>query len=137
MDIRVSLQLILSSSNPRFSERFYQNFFSHYPKVEEWFAGVDLRRQGVMLAIALQVLVEHHLHHHVVTKQYLRLLGNRHHRLGIPVSDYQEFESALLATLGQFHAEQWNEELARQWRSACTEAMQLMGEGHTDDFQVP
>ena len=137
MDIRVSLQLILSSSNPRFSDHFYENFFSHYPDVEKWFVSIDLRRQGIMLAIALQGMVEHHLHHHFVTKHYLRLLGNRHHRLGIPVSDYQKFETSLLTTLGEFHAERWNEDLAKQWRSACAEAMQLMGDGHADDFQVP
>ena len=137
MDIRVSLQLILSSSDPRFSERFYQNFFSHYPDVEEWFTGVDLRRQGILLAMALQVIVEHHLRHHLAMKNYLRLLGNRHHGLGIPASDYQKFETSLLTTLGEFHAERWNEDLATQWRSACAEAMQLMGEGHADDFQVP
>jgi len=137
MDIRVSLQLILSSSNPRFSDHFYENFFSHYPDVEKWFVGIDLRRQGIMLAIALQGMVEHHLHHHFVTKHCLRLLGNRHHRLGILVSDYQKFETSLLTTLGEFHVERWNEDLAKQWRSACAEAMQLMGDGHVDDFQVP
>ena len=100
---------------------------------------LDPRQQGLNLPLppALQSMVEHHLHHHVVTKHYLRLLGNRHHRLGIPVSDYQKFETSLLTTLGEFHAERWDEDLAKRWRSACTEAMQLMGEGHVDDFQVP
>jgi len=136
MDIRVSLELILASSNPRFSDRFYQTFFDQNPEVKKWFSGVDLTRQGVLLAMALQVMVEHHLRRHLVMKNYLKLLGNRHHRLGIPTSDYPKFGASLLSTLRDFHAERWNDDLAEQWRAASVEAIQLMIEGHTDDFDV-
>ena len=102
MDIRVSLELILSSNEPRFSDLFYGTFFCQYPEVSQWFGGVDLRRQGVLLAMALQVMVEHHFRRHLTMKNYLRLLGNRHHRLGIPASEYQKFEASLLTTLARF-----------------------------------
>lgn len=137
MNIRDSLELILSSSNPRFSDRFYRNFFSHHPDVRKWFADVDLSRQGILLTMALQIIVEHHLRPHLAMKNYLRLLGNRHHLLGIPASDYRRFEVSLLTTLGDFHGERWGEELAAEWRRACDQATQLMAEGHRDDFQVP
>ena len=137
MDIRTSLELILGSSNPRFSDRFYENFFRHYPEVEAYFSGVDLRRQGILLAMALQIIVDHHLRPHLAMKNYLRVLGNRHHQLGIQVSDYQKFESTLLTTLRSFHLEQWNDELASQWRTAYERAIPFMIEGHSDDFQVP
>ena len=137
MDIRTSLELILAGTRPRFSERFYENFFGHYPEVEAYFSGVDLRRQGILLAMALQHIVDHHLRPHLAMKNYLRVLGNRHHQLGIQVSDYQKFEGALLTTLRDFHSEQWNEELASQWRTAYERAIPFMIEGHADDFQVP
>jgi hemoglobin-like flavoprotein len=136
MDIRVSLELILSGSSPRFSDRFYETFFDQYPEVEKWFGGVDLKRQGVLLAMALQVMVEHHLRRHLVMKNYLNLLGNRHHRLGIPASDYPKFGASLLSALRDFHAERWDDDLAEQWRAASDEAIRLMAEGHADDFQV-
>jgi len=137
MNIRDSLGLILASSDPRFSDRFYRNFFGHHPEVEAWFAGVDLRRQGIMLTMALQIIVEHHLRPHLATKNYLRLLGNRHHQLGIPASDYQKFAVSVLTTLGKFHGERWDPHLAGEWRKACEQATQPMSDGHSDDFQVP
>lgn len=133
MDIRASLGLILSTNHPRFSDCFYQTFFGQYPDVKKRFDGVDLKRQGVLLMIAVQVMVEHHLHRHLVMKNYLKLLGHRHRLHEIPVSDYPKFDASLLTALKTFHAELWNENLAAQWAAASTEAIQLMVEGHADD----
>ena len=137
MNIRDSLQLILASTSPRFSERFYENLLSHHPELEARFAGVDLKRQGVLLAMALQVIVEHQLRPHLAMKNYLKLLGNRHHLLGIPPSDYKKFEISLLTTLGDFHDKQWSPQIANEWRTAFEQATELMCEGHADDFETP
>jgi hemoglobin-like flavoprotein len=110
MNIRNSLELILGSSHPRFSDRFYRNFFRQYPEVKAYFEGVDLRRQGILLVMAVQIIIDHHLRPHLAMENYLRILGNRHHQIGIEVTDYQKFESALLTTLEGFHGEQWDKE---------------------------
>ena len=137
MNIRNSLELILGSAHPRFSDRFYENFFHQFPEVHRYFEGVDLRRQGILFTMAVQIIIDHHLRPHLAMKNYLRVLGNRHHQLGIEVSDYGKFESALLTSLQDFHGEQWEEALADEWRTADEQALPYLIEGHRDDFEVP
>jgi hemoglobin-like flavoprotein len=137
MNIRNSLELILASSHPRFSDQFYEIFFRQFPDVQTYFEGVDLRRQGILLTMAVQIIIDNHLRPHLAMKNYLRLLGNRHHQLGIQVPDYAKFESALLVALRDFHGKQWDEALAGEWRTAYEQALPFMIEGHADDFQVP
>lgn len=137
MNIRNSLELILGSSHPRFSDCFYENIFRQYPEVKAYFQGVDLRRQGILLVMAVQIVIDHHLRPHLAMENYLRILGNRHHQLGIQIPDYQKFEGALLATLEGFHKELWDEALAVEWRRAYEKAVCCMAEGHADNFQVP
>ena len=99
MDIRDSLQVILATGKPQFSERFYSNFFGHYPEIEKKFDAVDLKRQGIMLTMALQVVVEHYLRPHLTMKNYLRLLGHKH------LSTTQQYARVYDATVqGQFQA---------------------------------
>lgn len=137
MNIRNSLELILASAHPRFSDRFYENFFRQFPEVKAYFEGVDLRRQGILLTMSVQIIIDHHLRPHLAMKNYLRVLGNRHHRLDIRVSDYPKFQSALLTSLRDFHGEQWDEALAEEWRAAYEKALPYLIEGHRDDFEVP
>lgn len=137
MNIRNSLELILGSVHPRFSDHFYENFFRQYPEVQTFFTGVDLRRQGILLVMAVQVIIDHYLRPHLAMQNYLRILGNRHHQLGIAPADYQKFENALLTTLEGFLGERWDEALADEWRKAYEKALPFMIAGHADDFQVP
>jgi len=43
------------------------------------------------------------------------------------ISQYAE---ALLATLEEFHGEDWDEDLAKQWSDACNEAIESMFDGY-------
>ncbi len=136
MDIRDSLELMLSEPDQLFSRRFYQNFFTHHPEIQDLFAGVDLTRQRILLNIALQAMVTHFLRPYPAMKNYLRYLGQKHHQRGIDAADYGKFEISLLTTLGTFHGKDWDDHLAKQWRLACQGATAVMAEGHADSFSV-
>jgi len=134
MDVRASLELILSDEKHEFSRRFYQNLFLHHPEISSKFDGVDIKHQGSMLIMALKVAIDYRSRPYPAVQSYLRVLGHKHHLRGILSSDYLLFETTLLTTLGAFHGNAWNPELASNWKKAFQQATQLMAEGHVDDF---
>ncbi len=79
-------------------------------------------------------IVQYYLRPHPGMKNYLRFLGYQHHQYGANIEDYMAFEVTLLSTLGVLHGERWNDDIAMQWREAFQMAVQIMKEGHRDDF---
>lgn len=137
MDISESVDRVLSDPSQEVASRFYANLFMHHPESAARFEQTDLKQQGIHLVMSLQVMSRHYRSPKLAMKNYLQVLGRKHCLIGVQPNDYQYFETALLTTLGAFHGPDWNAELASQWKEAFQQAIQLMLEGHADDFEVP
>jgi len=111
-------------------EKFYEIFFRRCPAAEIYFDGIDMQRQVHVLTMALLVVEQTHSKSYGATKSYLRYMGNRHHRSGIPEQLYPEWLAAMLETLEQLHGTDWNDELAAQWQQSLQSAIELMLEGY-------
>lgn len=134
MDIRDSIDRVSCDAKHEFSSRFYQNLFLHHPNTMSKFEGVDLKRQGVLLIVALETVCRQYTRPSPATQNYLRYLGHKHHLLGITAGDYLHFGTALLSTLGAFHGPEWCSDLAEQWKAAFRQSIDVMLQGHVDDF---
>jgi hemoglobin-like flavoprotein len=135
MDIQQSLQRILEQKDV-FADLFYLIFLDRYPDVREHFAGVNLKRQGVLLTMALLVIERNHAGAFPSTQQYLRYLGSKHNDRGIPPEAYPKFKKAFLAALERFHSKDWNAALAAEWSDAIDEAAKLMLDGYLAHLSV-
>jgi hemoglobin-like flavoprotein len=135
MDIHESLEHVLRRQEI-VADLFYAVFLDRYPQVRRFFEGVDLSRQAVLLSIALKVIEQHYMGGYLAAENYLRYLGTRHDDLGIPENTFPLFREAMLATLGQFHGNLWDEGLAEQWRRAIDKAIRTMLEGYHTRFHV-
>jgi hemoglobin-like flavoprotein len=111
------------------TDRFYEIFFERHPAARNLFAGTHMRGQSVMLSAALMV-AKHHPDYPLATREYLNVLGTRHARKHVPRELYPAFVEILLVALEEFHATDWDDGLAGQWRDAITEAVELMFEGY-------
>src|SRR5262245_20460207 len=107
MDIQESLDQILRNRE-NLAELFYAEFLDHYPEVRSHFEGVNLRRQAVLLTMALLVMERHYRCGYPATEMYLKYLGTRHHSRGVPVEQYPMFRGALLTALERFHGPDWD-----------------------------
>jgi hemoglobin-like flavoprotein len=134
MNLLESVDRILSERT-RLTDRFYPRFFERVPEARAHFAGIDLQVQSVMLTMALGAIREHP-ELKGACSSYLRVLGTRHKRIGIPRELYEGFLETLLECLAEFHGADWNETLASQWRGALTDAVQLMFDGYEDPYHV-
>jgi hemoglobin-like flavoprotein len=136
MEIQDSVHQILQSSE-MVADRFYQHYLHRYPEVRRYFAGMDLKRQAVQLHMALLLAAHHYVHRYPATTSYLRVLGHTHSaRRGVPAELYDGFRDCLLETLAQFHADQWDDQLALQWREALDLAIATMLEGYDGHHSV-
>jgi hemoglobin-like flavoprotein len=129
MDIQESLRQILAREE-LVADLFYVVFLDRYPEVRRHFVHVNMRRQAVLLTVALQFVVQYYLHSFPTVAAYLRILGEEHSCRGIEPELYPKFCQALLATLSRFHSREWNDELAQQWRQALDLAATKMLEGY-------
>jgi hemoglobin-like flavoprotein len=125
MDIQESLHQILDREE-LVADLFYIVFLERYPEVRRHFAGVNMRRQGVLLTMALQVVVQYYLHGFPAAEAYLKILGEEHSRREIAPELYPKFCDALLATLGRFHSRDWKDPLAQEWQQALERAVGKM-----------
>ncbi len=135
MDISESLNRILES-NDIFGESFYEIFFNSYPDVQAYFDGVDMKRQAVLLTMALTVVEQFYSQQHLATKKYLMYLGMQHHAREIPEGLYTQWRDAMLETLFQFHGDDWTPQLASQWREAIEQTTHVMLQGYQHHFTV-
>jgi hemoglobin-like flavoprotein len=129
VDISQSLDRILNSQDV-LGELFYDIFLHQYPEVQHFFEGVNLRRQAVLLTMALIIVEQYYSNPYPTTAEYLRYLGSKHHQLNIPKELYGKWADAMLTTLRQFHGKDWTEDLARQWREAIDRTTQQMFAGY-------
>jgi hemoglobin-like flavoprotein len=129
VDIQESLHRILEQKET-FADLFYLVFLDRFPELRKYFRGVNLKRQGVLLTMALLVIERNHSGSFPSTRQFLRYLGSKHHERGIPAAAYPKFRLAFLATLERFHSKDWNEQLALDWSEAIDNATDLMLEGY-------
>lgn len=125
MDIQESIERILAQEND-VADLFYRVFLEQYPEVRQHFAEVDMRQQSVLLTVALQLVVQYYLHAFPAVEAYLQVLGREHRRRGVTNDLYPKWRTVLMATLRQFHADQWDEKLSRQWSEALELAADTM-----------
>ena len=117
MDLKDSLDVILDES-VQFTSRFYQRFLNSYPDVQQFFEGVDMKRQAVVLNHSLVLVAEYARQPHGAVTQYLNLLGWQHYQKDIPQTLYSDWRDCLLETLEEVHGEQWTDTLEANWRNA-------------------
>jgi hemoglobin-like flavoprotein len=135
MTIHDSVHRILDQQAP-FADLFYLFFLERYPEVRGYFEKVNMKRQAVLLTMALMVMERHYSGSYPATRMYLKYLGTRHHDWGIPKELYPKFRAALLATLQRFHSTDWDEHLGEQWQVAIDLAIDTMLEGYQHHFSV-
>src|SRR4030095_370140 len=104
------------------------------PEARCYFSQLDLDTQAKILVNSLQVVVAHAVHRYPAAISYLQILGNRHHRRGVPPGLYPQFQGAMLTTLAEFHGASWTEELADEWRDALDGASEVMLTGYQADY---
>jgi len=134
MNLQESVDKIVASETI-VANRFYELFFERCPEVRPMFEKVNLTTQAVMLTMALKAIREHPNISNA-SKMYLQVLGTRHQRAEIPKDLYPAFMESLLATLREFHADEWDDPLEQQWRGAFEAATELMYEGYEKRFHI-
>jgi hemoglobin-like flavoprotein len=135
MHIQESVHRILGRQEA-LADLFYLVFLDDYPEVRQYFEGVDLQYQAVLLTMALLVIERHYTAAYPATKAYLKYLGTKHQTRGVPEELFPHFRDALLVTLEQFHGSDWDAGLARQWKEAIDGATETMLEGYRQHFSV-
>jgi hemoglobin-like flavoprotein len=90
----------------------------------------------MMLVMALRGVLAEIDGRHPAVEDYLRYLGTRHRRYGVPQELFPVFCEVLVATVEEFHGEAWDEELAREWRTALAGATAIMLEGYRQDYHA-
>ncbi len=133
MDLSESLQLILRRKHELVTDLFYEVFLGKYPEVQHYFRDVDMGRQALLLTMALQTIVDFHVHHYPVTERYLDHLGHQHRNLGIPRELYAKWHAAMMETLAEFHGRHWSDDLGEQWSEAMDKATAVMIAAYGDD----
>jgi hemoglobin-like flavoprotein len=135
MDLCESLDRVLKQQ-ALVTEQFYSLFLDRYPEVRRHFAGVHMRRQALMLTVALMAVERHATASFPVAEMYLHYLGTKHHNWAIPPEAFPKFRDALLETLGRFHGKEWDADLAAQWARAIDRATETMLQGYQRRFNV-
>ncbi len=134
MNIRESVDEIFQQRT-RLTDRFYEVLFERCPEARQLFQGVDMGVQSIMLTMALGAIREYPDINNAF-RAYLRVLGTKHKRKGVAKEFYANFLEALLATLEEFHGEDWSDELAGEWADACQEVTELMFDGYDEPSRM-
>jgi hemoglobin-like flavoprotein len=135
MRIHDSVEKILRSKEV-FGRQFYEVFFRKFPEVEQYFRGIDMERQSLVLTLAVSIVEQYFTRGYPATEKYLKYLGTQHHKRGIPREVYPMWRDAMLETLQNFLGNDWDEELAGEWRAAIQRSTTLMFEGYDEYFRV-
>ena len=133
MDINESVEKIMSHKEAM-CELFYEHFLDKHPEARQYFSNVNLTNQAAFLTIALAVVEDHYQHQYRATEHYLQVLGTRHRNWGVPAEMYPHFRDCLLETMATFHKEDWDDELAAQWRAAIDKATETMLQGYEQTY---
>lgn len=135
MDLRESVHQIHQCKDV-FGKRFYEYFLGKYPDAGKYFSNVNMARQAIVFTMQLTVIEAHHTNGTPTAEQYLRVLGTIHQERGIPLDLYHGFRECLVDQLKEFHGEQWDDDLARQWVQAIDGAVEKMAEGYARRYHV-
>jgi hemoglobin-like flavoprotein len=84
----------------------------------------------------LSVIVAYYRHKSRAPGLYLQVLGTRHKDRGVPAEMYEPFCEILLEVMATFFGDDWDDDLAQQWRIAVEEAANKMREGYDQRFHV-
>lgn len=135
MEIQDSLKRILQSEQ-LFGTMFYEVFFERCPEAKKYFAETDMKRQALVLTMALTLIEQHYNHDFAAVDQYLQHIGNKHADRKIPQALYESWQEAMLATLESFFGGDWSEHLADQWRDAIESVTDTMFRGYDERMGV-
>jgi hemoglobin-like flavoprotein len=135
MTIEDSLQRVLEQRD-NLAALFYEVFFDRHPEAKLLFKDVNLKYQTVLLTMALMVIERHYKNGYLATELYLKYLGHKHHRRGVPAEMYSVWIDSLLAALEKFHGRDWDDEAAGQWRAALDRATEVMLNGYREPVHV-
>ena len=135
MNIHDSVAQVMNSK-AAFGEAFYEVFFKRYPEVQAYFSGLDMKRQALVLTMAVAVVEQHYSSPHAATEKYIQYLGTQHYSRAIPRDLYPKWREAMLETLQRFLGDEWTDELATEWAKAINLCTEVMFEGYTERFTV-
>jgi hemoglobin-like flavoprotein len=135
MNIGQSLKKVLESPD-NFGDVFYDVFLTRHPEAKGFFQNVNMKRQGVLLTMALNIVEQYYRTPYPAMEKYLQYLGTRHLDRAIPQEMYAKWTAAMLDTLAAFHGSDWHDELAAQWKEAIGRATELMFEGYDKRFHL-
>ena len=133
MQLDESLQRVLADKD-QVIHRFYSRFLSEQPSAVPLFDGVDLKKQALMLTVALIVAQAHSREDYPAVEHYLLVLGDRHREAGVPRELFAPFRDCLVETIRMSQPDEWDEDLANAWRAALNRATQTMFEGYDGDY---
>ena len=133
MTITESVHAIMSRSE-LVVDLFYVKYLDRYPELRDYFEGVEMDQQAVLLTMALTVTQQFYTHRYPAAEQYLFVLGQKHHLRQIPRSLYGEWRDCLLDALQQSLPDDWNGTLEREWTEAINLATEIMHRGYDDDL---
>ena len=133
MDIQESVQWVLRAKMI-FGKLFYDALFERHPSFKEFFKGVDMNQQTVLLTTHLTVIAQCYPSAIPTVDEYLRILGAKHKRKCIPREACWPFRDVLLETLGCSFGPVWEEDLAAQWSHAINAATERIFEGYEQDL---
>ena len=134
MDLQESVDKI-SRDGTQLTDSFYKLFFERHPEIKQYFEGTDMLVQSVMLMMTLTA-VKQHPDIPNASRIYLRLLGTKHKRKGIPKDLYAKFLETLLVALEDYHGDEWDEGLSTQWKKAIEDTQALMLDGYAHRFHA-
>ena len=135
MNIEESLGQVLNSQKV-IGELFYEAFFGKNPQVKQFFGDVNLRRQSLLLTMALMVVERQYSQPFLATEAYLQYLGTRHCDWDIPRHLYPLWSETMLETLSGFHGHDWTPQLSDQWSEALDQVTEIMFQGYDQRFTV-
>ena len=129
MDISDSL-LKVYSSTALLGKVFYDQFFADCPEAIEYFDEVDMKRQAVVVTMALTLVEQYQVSPFAPTKAYFEHLGVTHQRMGIPKQMYPHWVDSMLKALAKLHGDEWDDDLEIQWRKGFETAIGMMLESY-------
>jgi hemoglobin-like flavoprotein len=135
MDIHESVERIMQSQEV-FGDAFYEVFLKKYPEVQEHFEGSDMKRQSLVLTMAVSLIEQYSSYGYPATEKYLKYLGTQHRKRAISKELYPKWRNAMLETLQRFLGEEWSEELANEWQAAFEKCIKVFFEGYEENFTV-
>ena len=129
MNIAESAQRILTG-NDLISKLFYDKYLTRYPEIGWFFLETDMAHQAAMLRMALMMAEQYYRNRYKAMDDYLKVIGYRHKRRGVPTDLYADWRDCMLDTLKEFHGDDWSDALETEWAEAIDLAVSLMLKGY-------